>query len=52
MNINPSPTSTATTTSPAQRRAAERDDLRKRLVRLIADREAAKHTAKKATRGT
>jgi hypothetical protein len=33
--------------SPAKRPATEREDLRKRLVRLIADREAAKHVARK-----
>lgn len=37
---------------PPPQRAAERDDLRKRLVRLIADREAAKHVDRKEFRAT
>jgi hypothetical protein len=41
----------ASSPSPAKRPATERDDLRKRLVRLIADREAAKHVARKEIRG-
>jgi hypothetical protein len=39
------------TTSPPTQRNAERDDLRKRLIQLIADREAAKHIDRKEIRG-
>jgi hypothetical protein len=33
-------------------RVTERDDLRRRLIRLIADREAAKHVERKEIRRT
>jgi hypothetical protein len=36
---------------PPPQRNAERDDLRKRLIQLIADREAAKHIDRKEIRG-
>lgn len=37
---------------PSAHRTSERDDLRKRLVRLIAEREAAKHVDRKEFRPT
>lgn len=51
MNTKASHPLAAPVPPPAQR-AAERDDLRKRLVRLIAEREAAKHVDRKEFRPT